>query len=218
MPLVQESRLDIIGYRAISLPNAIAYRNIFRIGFERKSDEVTGDPYETLYYRSHVNEADPKAGDMWPGSAHCGTTKLDVAALFPSDTKIETTWIFVVYVQNGFNTYEQQQLDSWQVLERHNYAVFEVEEIRKEVTWPLYAEEFATLEIPARHVLGCVRCERNWNSGDWHSGGSFRLTHPLYWNTRNIDPTLSKRRVDAAFRKLMKCLEFHSTGKIPRTV
>ena len=211
MPIVNESSLDIIGYRAISLPNETSYKTVFAHGFPRKVD-VYGESYD-LYYRDNED----RAGDMWPGSAQCCTTKLNVAALFPNDVAIPDTYVFLVYVENGFDTYTQQQMDAWGVLEKEDYAIFEVEEIRREVTWPLYAEEFATLAIPAEHVIGCVKCERTWETTDWKDGGAYRLDGALHWNEKKLNVPISQFRVNKACNKFKGLVERHNRGKLPKT-
>ncbi|MDX2359616.1 MAG: hypothetical protein QNK23_02340 [Crocinitomicaceae bacterium] len=214
MPVVKETKLNIIGYRAISLPNDSAIKTIFEKGFPRKKDPVTDDEAEQLYYR----KGEGKAGDMFPGTAVCCTTKLNVASLFPLDTTESTTYIFMVYVDQGFDTYTQQQLDAWDELEKGDYMQFEVEEIRREITWPLYAEEFASLEIPAKHVIACVKCDRNWKSKKWQDGGAYRLDGKMFLNERTLNLPISTLRADKALTKLRGVLQKYNTGSLPKTV
>lgn len=213
MPTVQPGPLDVIGYRGISL-TTVDYRYIFQRGFDQKRDSVTDEPYE-MYYNSRVDDADPRSGDMASISANCVSTQISVAALFPNDIHQEWTWIFAVYVLQGFNTYEQQQLDAWEIISRHP----ELHEsyLLGRVTWPIQAEEFAAVSIPGRHVLGCVRCQRQWTSNDWKDGGQYILDDTLYWNTVNIDPVLNPARVAVIRNFLKDQIRNHRTGDLPMT-
>ncbi|MNQ49389.1 hypothetical protein D3C85_632990 [compost metagenome] len=213
MPFVQPTPLDIIGYRGISL-NGIDYRYIFERGFEQKKDAITDELYD-MYYSSHVDDVNPRSGDMASISANCVSTKISAAALFPNDTNVEWTWIFVVYVAQGFNAYEQQQLDAWTIINRKPeiYGTY----LMDRVTWPIQAEEFAAVSIPGRHVLGCIRCQRQWSSNDWKLGGQYVLDDTLYWNTANIDPALNAARVARVKDFIKNEIRTHRVGQLPMT-
>ncbi|QZX85495.1 MULTISPECIES: hypothetical protein [Pseudomonadaceae] len=213
MPKVDPAPLDIIGYRGVSL-NGIDYRYIFSRGFEQKRDAFTDDPYD-MYYISRLDDPSPRSGDMASISANCVSTKISAAALFPNNTDIEWTWIFAVYVAQGFNTYEQQQLDAWEIINRKPeiYGTY----LMDRVTWPIHAEEFAAVSIPGRHVLGCVRCQRIWLGNDWKLGGQYILDDTLYWNTANIDTALDADRVGRVKNFIKQEIRTHRVGQLPMT-
>ncbi len=223
MPFVGCERLDIIGYRGVDIPAGV-YQQIFLHGFKQKQGSKDIEDYADLgggpnmmYYNNNMEGFSPKAGDMNPDTANCVSTRLAAAALFPNDTKKLQTWIFAVYVESGFNTYERQQLDAWEIIEFFP-EVFTDEKRLSSVTWPLDAEEFAAVAIPGKHVLGCVRATRTWASGDWHDGGTYRLHQPLYWNgTADRSFPNAEERINKVEKFLLRQLAFHPTGTIPAT-
>ncbi|MNP58669.1 hypothetical protein D3C76_1536060 [compost metagenome] len=85
------------------------------------------------------------------------------------------------------------------------------------VTWPIQAEEFAAVSIPGRHVLGCIRCQRQWSSNDWKLGGQYVLDDTLYWNTANIDPALNAARVARVKDFIKNEIRTHRVGQLPMT-
>lgn len=221
MPFVGCERLDIIGYRGVDIPAGV-YQQIFLYGFKQKEDSKAIEGYEgggpnMMYYNSNLEGLRPRAGDMNPDTANCVSTRLAAAALFPNDVTKLQTWIFAVYVAEGFNTYERQQLDAWEVINFYP-EIFEDQQRLSSVTWPLDAQEFAAVAIPGKHVLGCVRATRTWASADWHAGGSYRLHQPLFWNgTADRSFPNAEERINKVHKYLLQQLAFHPTGTIPAT-
>jgi hypothetical protein len=209
MPPVQPRKLQVFGYRGIATEEPLA---ILHDGFSAKRDAVTGDPMN-MYYLSKLEEAAPGAGDMYSGSANCVASNLSSAALFPNDTSVKVSWIYGVYVEDGFNTYEQQQMDCWDVLLNLKPEVYGTEQMPL-VTWPLFAEEFAAVSIPSKHIVACVKCERIWSGADWKLGGTFKLKKPIFWNVTvdaNI-PHLSEFK-----QRMTKRVDETLNGNLPMT-
>ncbi|WP_444912343.1 hypothetical protein [Microbulbifer sp. PAAF003] len=211
MPHVDATDLKVFGYRGISTENPFGF---LHNGFSAKRDPVTGDPAH-MYYLSKVDEGpNARAGDMHSGSANCVSSNLKSAALFPNDVRVKECWIYGVYVDKGFNTYEQQQMDAWHALSHERAGVFGTEAMSL-VTWPLFAEEFATDSIPAKHVVACVKCTRTWTSTDWKDGGTFTLKKPIFWNVRT-DPALHDR-IEAFKERFTASVEEVDVGLLPIT-
>lgn len=222
--------LDIIGFRGCNVA-ASACSSIFLNGFGPK--ELTSEGYGMapgmVRYRAESDPMtqieNPRAGDVHPDTAHCLTPSIDNAALFPNDAGIINTMIFICYVERGFNTYEYQQMHSWELITQSeeimgpNY-VFGSPERMRALTWPLFAMEFATVRIPGKHVLGAFSCTRTWVSADWQDGGTYRLHPTLYWNALHRDQVgggLSLGRIAAVKRAVLKRLAFRQNGVIPAT-
>lgn len=224
MVFVGESVLDVIGFRGVAIPPR-AYNTIFQNGFQQKemSREIAqyqGGFARAMYYNDpdFTSTIPEQTGDMYSDSAHCVSMLLEGAALFPNDTAIIDTWIFIVYVRNGFNTYEQQQMDCHQIFDLYEQQQIPIgQQIINRATWPLGVQECAAVDIPPRHILGCVRCTRTWATTDWHDGGLYQLHEPLYWNTCRIDPALTPQRVAAMEKRVLKKIAFHATGQLPVT-
>lgn len=223
--------LDIIGYRGCDVPEA-SYSSIFINGFGTKdlrSEAYTGVAGMIRYRTRELDEQidDPKAGDVHPDTAHCLSPLIDVAALFPNDVGIAKTMIFICYVESGFNTYEHQQVQSWELIAQSEEImganhVFGSAAKMRALTWPLFAMEYATVKIPARHVLGAFSCTRTWASGDWKDGGTYRLGDRLYWNKAMTEDAVKRNeltaaRVAAVEKAVLKRLAFRPTGTIPAT-
>lgn len=223
--------LDIIGYRGCNVPESSCW-SIFRNGFGSKDlrSEDYGQPSGMVRYRTNPPDEqvfNPKAGDVHPDTAHCLSPLIDVGALFPNDTTITKTMIFICYVETGFNTYEHQQIQSWDLISQSEEilganVVFGSAEKMRSLTWPLFAMEYATLRIPARHVLGAFSCTRTWASGNWKDGGTYRLGDCLYWNKMMIDDAVARGeltpgRVAAVEKAVLKRLAFRRDGVIPAT-
>jgi hypothetical protein len=192
---VEEKWLDIIGYRALysEFPEEILYT-----GIKAKEKTVCGIP---MQYRSFLDEDPPDIGEMDPTTVNCCSTKFALTSIFPLFPLYNKpflpiyTHIYIVYIKNGFSTYEQQQLDAWSILAKDNYAMFEDEEYRENLIWPLNMQELATTSISPEHVLGFVKCHRLWNClYDWEFGGTFTLEGPLHrQEPRVIDPRIYQR-------------------------
>ena len=132
-----------------------------------------------------------KAGDLDPSSAVCVTPDMHVAALFPlpvqSSTRnsfdpcAEDTWVYMVFVESGYNTYARQVLDALDGLselvefQRAEGAVVDphtgqpvpraaLNDARvANILQNLYGREMATDRIDPTRIWYGMRISRSWN-------------------------------------------------------
>jgi hypothetical protein len=119
------------------------------------------------------------AGDIREGGV-CVTTDFYIAPLFPIDSPALFTWIYVVYVEKGYDTHGRQCLDSLEVMRRlakgdkalrrgqalHSATSgggepFITKEDASCVMGTLYGQELVVPEIPSAHIIAAVRCWRD---------------------------------------------------------
>ncbi|MBI4904293.1 MAG: hypothetical protein HY820_11690 [Acidobacteria bacterium] len=149
-----------------------------------------------------------RAGDLDPDSAVCITPDFRVAALFPLPTTPErlqqSCFIYLVYVESGYNTNARQVLDALEGLSK--LTQFEgteapgaipkaqLHQVRiQDIQQNLYGRELATDSIPPSSICGAFRVTRTWatvkharqwlegaeirvpTGADYKDGGSFRV-------------------------------------------
>jgi hypothetical protein len=122
------------------------------------------------------------AGDISEGGV-CVTTDFYIAPLFPINAPTLFTWIYMVYVENGYDTHGRQCLDSLEVMRRmakgdkalrrcqalqsatcggqEKGEKFITEEDASGIMGTLYGQELVVTQIPCAHIIAAVRCWRD---------------------------------------------------------
>ena len=164
---------------------------IFKSGFQKKNaalaptyqggvqQEILGAPNPVLNPMVGFR----MAGDIDPDSAVCITPDISVASLFHLPVELDRmtwTYVYVVYVEKGYDTSSKQILDgldglkSLAELTRTDHDVFisgnrvvekpEMKRLRASALLQnLYGRELATDEIPTKHIWYALKVQRIWN-------------------------------------------------------
>lgn len=143
----------------------------------------------------------PKAGDLNPQTGICVSPRLSCAALFPlkseDDPVRSDTWIYGIFLERGYNTYEAQVHDG---LRGINLEIAQRKAIdftdsmptvdnAKESTMGLwFANEMCARHVSPGEILCAIRCARSWIGNDWTTGANFTLDgDSLIWNDASIE-------------------------------
>lgn len=95
--------------------------------------------------------------DIAPATAVCVAKSFVAGCLFPlvaeDGDKYDKTWVYAVYLENGFNTFQMQVS-----LNAASAAM-------------AFVQEACCNDIPPMHVLGAIQVERKWHSViNWAAG------------------------------------------------
>ncbi|WP_375760074.1 hypothetical protein [Corallococcus exercitus] len=209
----RQGPLNMVAFRGLNLPSPLDCLKIFKRGFPvRTNDDDGGKPW-TIQYRTNSyigmtldQEVFPKVGDIFPESAHCFSARVAGATIFPNDTAVTRTYVFVCFLREGFNTYEQQRAEV-ELLRKYYPPIFDSHE--DQVAWPLAAREVACEQVAPEEVLASIRCDKVWNTGRWEDGGTYRF----YLPSLMFNPTLGPQ----AKVLITRFLKDNRAGVIPAT-
>ena len=97
-----------------------------------------------------------RENDIAPSTAVCVASSFIAGALFPllteGESQFDSTWVYAVQVENGFNTFQMQ------VQMGKNEKAFN------------FVQEACCNDIPPMHVIGVIQVERAWRSVTWQAG------------------------------------------------
>lgn len=140
----------------------------------------------TLHYFTKENPKRSPPMDVDPENAVALTRRLGFAPLFPlpnteTGAWAQETWIYAVWVERAYMTYQRQLAEGSKLAD---------------------AKEVAVRVVPGKHVIGAVRCVRTGISKPGETV-DYRMKAPIIWNLAH---TVALQTVIAS-RKFMKYLE-----------
>jgi len=183
-------------------------REIFAFGFRRRDDTAEGYfKRQRTWQEDAAGDDDvplaipdrmPNSGalfrvaqkDIAPATAVCVSGNFKAAALFPlksaDDPQEDVTWIYAVFVQNGFDTYQMQAQLGAQAL--------------------AFAQEACSHDIPAMHVLGAVKMQRRWMGSTWEAGAFGTKLKDFRENQRSVGCVGRNQKIEAARAEIARSL------------
>lgn len=205
--------LNMFAFRGLNLPGPLDCLSIFKKGFPVRKNEYVDDSPWNIQFRTNSSkgvtldeEEFPSVGDIFPESAHCFAGRITGSTIFPNDTTITRTYLFVCFLKDGFNTYQHQKREL--ALLKKYYPFLSQETLRK-AAWPLAAREVAVEELDASLILASIRCDKVWNTANWKDGGTYRLYLPSLMFNQTTPLTMHGPLTDM--------LKRHRAGVIPST-
>jgi hypothetical protein len=148
---------------------------------------------ELRYPRGALN-----APDIVTSTAVCVTKDFFAAALFPVDTSILMSWIYLLDldVSKMYNTQQRQYNYVRDLVKQNTISGPGV----ADALWPMFGQERAVDEVEPDDIIGAVRIFRGFNGNSVLQGGQFSVFPPGY--VANPDYTRSEATSNQAAKAI----------------
>jgi hypothetical protein len=172
------------------------------------------------------------AGDADPESGVCVTPRFSVAPLFPIQN-FPWTWIYVVYVEDAYNTKARQVFESQRIVKEVEGGTFMQNLVRyatlgcvdmrpkvdmeqaKAIMWSLFGDELIVERLRADNIICAIKCNRpdyQTLKANFKTGIRYQLVPPI---VPNIACKLPQQVYLMGLQFLNDELNLHADGTTP---